>query len=167
MGALSGVHHIATVSRDLDALIDFYERVFEANVLADVEIPQLPQAAGNGQARHAFIAIGGPSVLHAWEIDGIDPARFDGEIFDRGRVDHFALQTDSYANFERLRGRLVNEGVSTGEVTDFGVLLSFSFTDPDGLWVEVCWWKDGPELSTLDMSLLKDPIADAALESAK
>jgi hypothetical protein len=95
----------------------------------------------------------------------MDPARFDGEIFDRGRVDHFSLQAATYADFEKLRQRLLKEGAITGEVTDFGVMLSFSFTDPDGLWTEVSWWKDGPDLTTLDAGLVKDPIADANTHS--
>ena len=44
-------------------------------------------------------------------------------------------------------------------------MLSFSFTDPDGLWTEVSWWKDGPDLTTLDAGLVKDPIADANTHS--
>ena len=90
----------------------------------------------------------------------MDPARFDGEAFDRGRVDHFSLQVGTYADFEKLRQRLIKEGATNGEVSDFGVMLSFSFKDPDGLWTEVSWWKDGPDLSTLDAGLVKDPIAE-------
>jgi hypothetical protein len=54
---------------------------------------------------------------------------------------------------------VVAEGASTGEVNDFGLMTSLSSVDPDGLWAEVCWWKDGPELSRLDATLMRDPIA--------
>ena len=161
MSILIGVNHIATVSRDLDNLISFYDRIFDAKVLVDIEIPDMVLKSDPTPGRHVFISIGGPSILHAWQIDGIDPARFDGEIFDRGRVDHFSLQAGSYTDFEKLRQRLMKEGAATGEITDFGVMLSFSFKDPDGLWTEVSWWKDGPDLTALDASLVKDPIADA------
>jgi hypothetical protein len=53
-------------------------------------------------------------------------------------VDHFALETGTYADFEHLRQILVAEGASTGEVNDFGLMTSFTFEDPDGLWTEVC-----------------------------
>jgi catechol 2,3-dioxygenase-like lactoylglutathione lyase family enzyme len=158
MGALTGVNHVATVSKDLDRLIDFYDRVFGARVLLDVEVPEMVLQTARGPARHVFIEVGGPSVLHAWQIEGIDPSQFDGEIFSRGRVDHFALLTGTYSNFEGLRRKLVAEGASTGEVNDFGLMLSFSFQDPDGLWAEVAWWKDGPDLSGLDAELMTDPI---------
>lgn len=167
MGVLTGVNHIATVSKDLDTLIDFYDRIFGARVLLDVDIPEMVLRSGRGPARHVFIEVGGPSVLHAWQIEGVDPSRFDGEIFGRGRVDHFALLTGTYTDFERLRQKLVADGASTGEVNDFGLMLSFSFHDPDGLWAEVAWWKDGPDLSDLDARLMTDPIADRGTDNEK
>jgi len=156
---LIGVNHVATVSKDLDSLVAFYLRVFGTECLLDVKVPYMPLKQEGGSGRHVFISLGGPTVLHAWQIEGVDPDEFDGEIFSRGRVDHFALATQSYADFERLRQRLVEEGASKGEVNDFGLMLSFSFQDPDGLWTEVCWWKDGPDLSRLDASLMMHPIA--------
>lgn len=148
---LIGVNHIATMSNDLDRLVDFYERIFGAQKVADLEIPPMG-------ARHVFITLGGPTVLHAWQVKDLDVAQLDGEIFNRGRVDHFALQTDAYEKFEELRHRLIREGTTAGEVNDFGVLLTFSFVDPDGLWTEVAWWKDGMEAAEIDMSKLVDPI---------
>ena len=151
---LIGVNHVATLTEDLDRLIDFYERIFESKTVLDVEIPKI-------KARHAFITIGGPSILHAWEVEDVDASRFDGEMFSRGRIDHLALQADSYASFETLRRRLMTEGATEGVVNDFGPMESFSFRDPDGLWCEVCRYKDEPDPSVMDMSLFRDPIADA------
>lgn len=155
MSMLTGVNHIATVSSDLDRLVDFYERIFGAKKVLDLEVPPIG-------ARHVFITVGGPSILHAWQVEGSDPSRFDGETFHRGRVDHFALQTDSYKKFEDLRRRLMDEGAATGEVNDFGVLLTFSYADPDGLWGEIAWWKEGMDATSIDMSKLVDPIAEGA-----
>jgi catechol 2,3-dioxygenase-like lactoylglutathione lyase family enzyme len=162
MGTLTGVNHIATVSKDLDSLIDFYGRVFGAKVLADDEVPQMVLRSKAGRGRHVMIEIGGPGFLHAWQIEGVDPSVLDDDIFERGRVDHFSWAVGSYSDFEHFRQKLIAEGASTGEINDFGVMLSFSFRDPDGLWSEVSWWKDGPDLSDLDMSLMKDPIAEKA-----
>ena len=161
MSSLIGMNHVATVTQDLDRLVDFYARVFEAKCIFDEEIPFMPLRSGGGAARHAFIAVGGPTFLHAWQVDGVDPGSFEGEIFERGRVDHFALATKSYGDFERLRQKLIEEGATTGEVNDFGVMLSFSFQDPDGLWSEVTWLKDGPHLD-FDPGMIRDPIAQDA-----
>ena len=63
-------------------------------------------------------------------------------MFGRGCIDHFALGVDDEAEFERLRSRLVAAGASSGTVTDFGVLLSVGFKDPDGMACELCWFRD-------------------------
>jgi hypothetical protein len=41
-----------------------------------------------------------------------------------------------------VRARLVARGASDGAVTDLGPKLSFWFTDPDGMHVEVDWVRD-------------------------
>jgi hypothetical protein len=59
-------------------------------------------------------------------------------MFGRGRLDHLALHAASLADFETIRGRLMERGASDGFVTDFGPILSLFFRDPDGLEAEVC-----------------------------
>jgi catechol 2,3-dioxygenase-like lactoylglutathione lyase family enzyme len=162
MNGLIGINHVATVSNDLDRLMSFYKRVFEADCVFDEEIPFMPLRDAAGSARHVFINLGGPTFLHAWQVHGVDPVEFNGDIFSRGRVDHFALAVETYGDFERLRRALIEEGATDGEVTDFGLMLSFSFADPDGLWAELSWWKDGPTLTGFDAALMQDPIADKA-----
>ena len=41
--------------------------------------------------------------------------------------------------FDRLRERLVHLGVSDGSVTEFPMIWSVRFVDPDGMEVELCW----------------------------
>lgn len=60
-------------------------------------------------------------------------------IFARGRIDHVALRVETAETFWTLRERIYEAGAGDGEVTDLGLLLSAGFTDPDGLWGEVCW----------------------------
>ena len=43
-------------------------------------------------------------------------------MFQRGRIDHFALNVADAETFARLRHELVGRGLTDGEVTDFGVL---------------------------------------------
>ena len=58
-------------------------------------------------------------------------------MFDRGHLDHFGLEVTDVDTFWALHDRLVAEGHSTGEVTDFGPIIGFDFTDPDGMQCEV------------------------------
>jgi hypothetical protein len=69
------------VSSDLDTLVSFYERVFGAECLFDEEIPFMPSREAGGTARHVFINLGGPTFLHGWQVQGVNPAAFDGDIF--------------------------------------------------------------------------------------
>jgi predicted lactoylglutathione lyase len=82
-------------------------------------------------------------VLHAFEQDAPAPA----PVFHRGRVDHLALNVEDHDDFERLGRRLVEVGASTGEVTDFGAILSIGFEDPDGLACELCWMRPSATLA--------------------
>lgn len=133
MKLLDDIHHLAFVTSDMDRLISFYERVFGARVTFDLE---------EGGLRHAFIEVGPHTVLHPFQIPGIEPP---GElsIFQRGRLDHFALNAASEEAFRELRRRVIAEGAGDGTVTDMGSILTFSFTDPDEGWSEVVWAKPG------------------------
>lgn len=128
---LNDIHHLTFVTSDMDRLIAFYERVFGARVTLDLEEEGL---------RHAFIEVGPHTILHPFQIPGIEPPG-PQPMFERGRLDHFGLNAASEEAFRELRRRVVAEGAGDGLVTDMGSLLSFSFTDPDGGAHEVIWMK--------------------------
>jgi catechol 2,3-dioxygenase-like lactoylglutathione lyase family enzyme len=133
---VNDLHHMTFLTSDMDRLIAFYERVFDARVTLDRE---------DGGRRHAFIEIGPHTVLHPFEVPSDEvPGR--RPIFGRGRLDHFALNAASEDAFREIRRRLIAEGAHATEgglVTDMGALLSFSFHDPDDGWHEVIWVKSG------------------------
>jgi catechol 2,3-dioxygenase-like lactoylglutathione lyase family enzyme len=135
---VNGVHHLAFLTADIDRLITFYERVFDARVTFD-------RAEEDSSVRHAFIDIGSSAVLHPFEIPGAEiPGR--QPIFERGRFDHFALTAASEEAFREIRRRVIAEGMHATEgglVTDMGSMLSFTFHDPDDMWCEVMWEKPG------------------------
>ena len=130
MALTAGTHHLATVTADLDRLIRFYEQVFDAQVRWDLREDGL---------RHAFIDVGGGFALHPFEISGVDVPQGELPIFARGRIDHLALRAETADSFWAVRERIHDAGAGDGQVTDLGPLLSVGFTDPDGLWGEVCW----------------------------
>lgn len=131
---LRDIHHLTILTSDMDRLIAFYERVFDARVTMDREDDGL---------RHAFIEIGPHVVLHPFQVPGVEvPGR--QAIFERGRIDHFGLNCASEEAFRELRRRLIAEGAAAtegGQVTDMGTMLSFSYYDPDGAWHEIMWNK--------------------------
>jgi hypothetical protein len=72
-------------------------------------------------------------------------------MFQRGRLDHFALHVTSEEAFRELQRRVLAElhGEQDGVIADMGSLLLFSFTDPDAGRHEVVWPKPGMPLTNL------------------
>jgi catechol 2,3-dioxygenase-like lactoylglutathione lyase family enzyme len=128
---LNDLHHLTFITADMDRLIAFYQRIFEAKLLVDIEEDGL---------RHAFIEIGHNTVLHPFQIPNIQPPASQ-PMFQRGRLDHFALNAASEDAFIVLYRRLCDEGAVDGKVIDMGSLLLFNFVDPDGANLEVVWKK--------------------------
>ncbi len=134
MALLDGIHHLTTLTADLDRLISFYRRVFDARVTLDLEEDGL---------RHAFIELGPTTVLHPFQVPWLEVPQGALPMFGRGRLDHVALNAASEEAFWELRQRVVAEGAVDGEVIDMGSLLNFGFVDPDGASHEVVWTKPG------------------------
>ena len=150
MSQLSGVNHIAFLTSDIDRLATFYEQVFGATKVVDLPIPE-PEGPG----RHALISIGAGASLHAFEFSQIAPPAV-APMFQRGRIDHFALNIPDAESFERLRTKLIARGSTDGAVTDFGVMRVLTFTDPDGHSLELAHWVGGRDPSEVDMSTASD-----------
>jgi catechol 2,3-dioxygenase-like lactoylglutathione lyase family enzyme len=129
---LDGFNHVTFLTADMDRLVAFYQRVFDARVTLDLIEAGL---------RHVFIEVGRSAVLHPFQIPGIDPPAETLPMFQRGRLDHFALNATSEEVFWQLRERIVAHGAGDGIVTDMGSLLLFSFSDPGGGVHEVVWMK--------------------------
>lgn len=136
---LNGFNHLTFLTADMDRLIAFYRRVFEARVTLDLEEDGL---------RHVFIEVGPNTVLHPFQVPGVEPPAQQPPMFQRGRLDHFALNATSEAAFRELCERIVADGAGDGLVTDMGSLLIFTFTDPDGGVHEVVWMKPGVPVET-------------------
>lgn len=147
---LQGVNHIALLTRDLVRLSRFYEELFGAKTVVELPIPQ-----PDGPGRHALISMGGGAMLHAFEFAKIPPPP-ERPMFERGRIDHFALNVADAATFERLRSALLERGLSDGIVTDFGVMRVLSFTDPDGHTVELAHWGGGEDPPHIDPTTATD-----------
>jgi catechol 2,3-dioxygenase-like lactoylglutathione lyase family enzyme len=133
MQLINDINHLTFVTADMDRLISFYQRIFEAQVVADLEEEGL---------RHAMIAVGPHTMLHPFQIPGITPPG-EQPMFARGRLDHFALNAASEEAFRELYRRVVAEGICDSGVTDMGALWIFTFSDPDQGKHEVVWMKPG------------------------
>jgi catechol 2,3-dioxygenase-like lactoylglutathione lyase family enzyme len=149
---LSGINHVAVLTKDTDRLHAFYRDVFDAEVFADETISE-----GEQQGRLSFVTVGPHTQLNVFELPGNAEAEHQTPMFGRGRIDHMGLQAASQEAFDEIRRRLIERGCTDGFVTDFGVAISLFFIDPDGLEGEVLL--DRPGAGPAD---LKPPGTPAA-----
>ncbi|WP_019877228.1 VOC family protein [Sporichthya polymorpha] len=126
----SGFDHVAVLTADTDAFVEFFEDVFEARVLGRPEMPP--------GMRLTLLKVGPDAEFNVFQIDGNDEAARQTPMGGRGRLDHFGLRAPSLENFTTVRERLIARGATDGFVTDFGPVLSCFFIGPDGLECEVC-----------------------------
>jgi catechol 2,3-dioxygenase-like lactoylglutathione lyase family enzyme len=143
MSLVGGFHHVTFLTEDLDRLAAFYERVFGAGKTLDMT---------EEGVRHIFLEVGSTTVLHPFQIiDGPPLPAAPGTMFQRGRLDHFALSAPSREAFGEIRRRLESEAALEGEVRDMKTMWILGFRDPDGFYVEVIWRKpDSPDSETLE-----------------
>ena len=128
MSLVDGVHHITFLTEDMDRLLAFYVRVFDAEVTLDMTEEGL---------RHAFLRVGPTTVLHPFQmLDGPGPPP-PSPMFRRGRLDHFALLAPTEEAFRELRRRIEAEGAADGDVRDMNNLWIMGYFDPDGAAHEV------------------------------
>ena len=134
MALVAGAHHITFLTDDMDRLIAFYERIFDAEVTLDMTEEGM---------RHTFLRVGPTTVLHPFHpLDGPAPPP-PGRMFKRGRLDHFALLAPNEDSFRELRRRLEAEGAADGDVRDMGSLWIMGYVDPDGAQHEVILQRPG------------------------
>jgi catechol 2,3-dioxygenase-like lactoylglutathione lyase family enzyme len=135
MTLVAGVEHVTFLTEDLDRLAAFYERVFEARKTLDLT---------EEGVRHLFLEVGPTTVLHPFQfLDGREIPPAPGAMFERGRLDHFALSAASQDAFREIRRRIVSEGAADRAVRDTGTAWIMGFHDPDGFYAEVIWRKPG------------------------
>ena len=142
MELVEGVHHVTFLTEDIDRLVAFYERVLGASKTVDMT---------EEGVRHVFLAVGATTVLHPFEIlegPALPPA--PGTMFQRGRLDHFALLAPSEEAFREIRRRVEAEGAADGDIRDMKSMWIMAFVDPDGFYVEVIWHRPAtPDSKTL------------------
>jgi catechol 2,3-dioxygenase-like lactoylglutathione lyase family enzyme len=96
MTLVEGMHHVTFLTEDVDRLTAFYERVFDATKTLDMK---------EEGVRHVFLEIGSTTVLHPFQIlEGPPLPPAPGTMFQRGRLDHFALLAPPRRRFARSAG---------------------------------------------------------------
>jgi len=131
MPITSGFNHVATLTADIDRLVEFYKSVFGAEVIFEMlERPDHPHMI--------ILDLGGGAALNVFEVERDSILGDRRQQGGRGAIDHYALAVDSKATLEAVRDRLAAAGADIGEIQRLGAEWSLFFRDPDGMELEVC-----------------------------
>jgi catechol 2,3-dioxygenase-like lactoylglutathione lyase family enzyme len=132
MPVTSGFNHVATLTTDMDRIVDFYEQAFGA-------LKTFEMAARDDHPRMAVLDLGGGAALNIFEVASDDEIVGDRRRQGgRGAIDHYAVAVDTLATLEAVRDRLDALGTDIGEIQQLGDTWSLFFRDPDGMELEVC-----------------------------
>lgn len=145
-----GIHHIALVTPDLDATLEFYEHVL--GMQASPVYPATPQ-----RGRHCFVKPGDTECwgIHFFEYPGAqifdsddslrrlsaNPGAADLYRFLPGALQHLAFALASEQDGLTLRHQLDSHGVVMTDIYDQGRIRNFIFLDNNGIQLEAAWPK--------------------------
>jgi catechol 2,3-dioxygenase-like lactoylglutathione lyase family enzyme len=127
----TGFNHVATLTKDLDRLVRFYQDVFDAEITFQMD-------ERSDHPRMTIIDLGGGAALNIFEVPAEEIIGDKTRQGHRGAIDHYGVAVDSLATLEKVRDRLVAAGAEIGEIQRLGSDWSLFFRDPDGMELEVC-----------------------------
>lgn len=159
-----GIDHLAFVTDDLPATMDFYTRVLGFPL---VHVRRVPYEQDRGQPpydklRHYFFDMGGDSLLAFFEY----PKGLERQDRDRpGGMQHVAFHVppDEFdAQVERVRGCGVHV---IGPVPLGGRFWSAYFFDPNGIRLELATDRSGERRTVVESVAQTEEEARAELET--
>lgn len=138
--ANQGLHHLGLATHDMEATLDFYERVLGF----DTRVCDIIEPDAGGAIRHAFLDTGNGEMIAFMEcndvpgIDGNFDAGINRGLGISGGMIHFAFKSTSPEDLRTRRQCLHERGVEVTDVVDHGWCQSIYFRDPNGLQLEYC-----------------------------
>lgn len=138
----NGIHHVALMTRDLDATTYFYQEVLGMEVV-------FVAPAGEMHGRHCAIRPGGSTdrlglhffeYRHAPYIDQ-DSRPLEALVFDPGPtfLSHLSFSLPNEAAGVALRERLLQYGLPLSPIMDQGGWRNMGFLDNNGMALEAIW----------------------------
>jgi glyoxylase I family protein len=130
----SGYSHVRLTVTDIERSKSFYDQVFGWTVAMDESAN-----VGDPDVRNSPERIFGGVIYltPSGTLFGLRPASSDSFDPNRTGLDHLSFTVESRADLEEAESALEAAGIEHGEVKDIGPIAILSFSDPDGVQLEL------------------------------
>ena len=130
------LHHVAYVTGDTAATVDFYTRVMGMEFVAAVLDDALPSTKEPVPYFHSFFKMGSGETMAFFEAPDLPAPSPDSHPAYR-TFRHLALGVASPAEVDAWKEWLVANGIDVIGPVDHGIIYSLYFFDPSGVRLEL------------------------------
>ncbi|HLY82370.1 MAG TPA: VOC family protein [Acidimicrobiales bacterium] len=140
--------HLAYVTHDTAATVDFYTRIMRMPLIEAVMHERVPSTGDPYPYVHFFFRMQDGSTIAFFEAIGL-PERAEPSHPAYDTFDHLALEVASTADVDEWHAWLVGKGVDVLGPVDHTIIYSIYFHDPNGIRLEITTplvadWNDRP-----------------------
>lgn len=142
MTAPTGIHHLAVMTKDTRAQLEFFTQVLGMPLVAIFDMHGVPGAW------HSFVKLDDRSYLAFCQVPGVEDvpstvgvthAGNGAGVSAPGTMQHVSFQVPDEDALLALRDRLRANGVVAMGPIDHGMCRSIYFAGPEGLTLEAAW----------------------------
>jgi glyoxylase I family protein len=130
------LHHVAYVTGDTAATVDFYQRIMGMDFVAAVMDEAIPSTREPVPYFHSFFKMGSGETIAYFEAPDLTPPVEEPTAAYR-TFRHLALDVGSMAEVDRWKAWLEANDVSVIGPVDHGIIYSIYFFDPSGVRLEL------------------------------
>lgn len=133
----TSVNHIAYLTFDTAATVDFYTQVMGCRLVGAVQEDRVPSTGAASPFLHLFFTLANGECIAFFNVEGLEPGAGDG-LPDWPR--HLALGVESREQLEAWKAHLEAAGLDVVGITDHhGIWYSIYFFDPNGVRLEITY----------------------------
>jgi catechol 2,3-dioxygenase-like lactoylglutathione lyase family enzyme len=130
------LNHVAYITHDTSATVDFYTRVMGMDFVAAVMDDQIPSTGDPVPYFHSFFRMADGSTLAFFEAPELPPpAEHTHPAYNV--FQHLALEVESPAVVDAWRDWVASQGVSVIGPVNHKIIYSIYFYDPNGIRLEL------------------------------
>jgi glyoxylase I family protein len=134
--APSRLSHVAYITHDTAATVDFYARVLGMELVNAVLDDRIPSTGDPVPYFHSFFRMGDGSTVAFFEAPSLPPPAADPHpAYDIFR--HIAMEVESTEAVDRWKEWLTSNGVEVLGPVDHKIIYSIYCHDPNGVRVEI------------------------------